>query len=440
MAKTKSKINISDIIGKGYGTFWRFKGRYRVVKGSRGSKKSYTAALWYIYNMMKLPESNLVVVRKVDGTNRDSTFAQLKTAIMRLGVDHLWKCTVSPLEITYMPTGQKILFRGLDDPLKLTSITVEKGYLCWAWFEEVYQIMNKKDFDKVDLSIRGLLPPHLFKQITLTLNPWSDKHWINGAFFIGKNKDRKSLIGKGLDIHSKTDTELVMTTNYRINEYLDDEDRRVYEEMLKNNPKRAEIEANGEWGVAEGLVYENWEELNFDYREISKRKDIDSSFGLDFGYTNDPSALICLLVSKDKGEIYIFDEHYQKSMVNKEVADMIKYKGYSKEVIIADSSEPKSIEEIKREGIYKIKAAAKGKDSILNGIQFIQGFKIFVHPKCVNTITELSVYSWDENKDGNKINKPIDDYNHLLDAFRYGMEKFKKDNKLRTMNRSKLGL
>ena len=430
MEKTKSKINLPKIIGKGYGTFWKFKGRYRVIKGSRGSKKSYTTALWYIYNIMKLKDSNLVVVRKVDGTNRDSTFAQLKTAINRLGVAHLWKCTVSPLEITYLPTGQKILFRGLDDPLKLTSITVDSGFLCWVWFEEVYQIMNERDFDKVDLSIRGLLPSHLFKQITLTLNPWSDKHWINKRFFIGKNKNRKDLIEKGYDIHSKSKTELVMTTNYRINEYLDSEDRRVYEDMKNTNPKRFEIEGNGEWGVAEGLVYDNWSELNFDYLEISKREDIESSFGLDFGYTNDPSALICILVSKKEKEIYIFDEHYQKSMVNKELADMIKRKGYTKEHITADSSEPKSIEEIKREGIPRIKGAAKGKDSIMNGIQFIQGFKIFVHPKCVNVITELSIYSWVENKDGNKINKPVDDYNHLLDAFRYSMERFKKSNKI----------
>jgi phage terminase large subunit len=112
-------------------------------------------------------------------------------------------------------------------------------------------------------------------------------------------------------------------------------------------------------------------------------------------------------------------------MVNSEIASMLKYKGYAKEAIIADSAEPKSIEELKRAGIMRIKPAAKGKDSILNGIQLIQDYKIIVHPKCENTILELSNYIWD-NKDGILINKPIDDYNHLLDALRYAMEAIKK--------------
>ena len=107
------------------------------------------------------------------------------------------------------------------------------------------------------------------------------------------------------------------------------------------------------------------------------------------------------------------------------IAEMIKYKGYSKERIIADSAEPKSIDEIKRLGIPRIKAAAKGKDSILNGIQYIHNYKIYIHPKCTNTIVEISNYVWD-SKEGVVINKPIDDYNHLMDSFRYAMEKVKK--------------
>lgn len=127
------KIYLPDVIGKGYGDFWRFKGRYRVIKGSRASKKSATTALWFIYHLMKYPKANLLAVRKVERTLRDSCYAQLKWAIHRLGVDDYFHCTKSPLEITYKPTGQKILFRGMDDPLKITSITVDKGALCWVW-------------------------------------------------------------------------------------------------------------------------------------------------------------------------------------------------------------------------------------------------------------------------------------------------------------------
>ena len=404
------RIHLPSKIGRGYGTFWRFKGRYRVVKGGRGSKKSTTTAMWIIYNMMKYPLANTLVLRRVFNTHKDSTYTQLKWAANNLGVSHLWHFSKSPLEITYKPTGQKILFRGLDDPMSITSITVEIGYLCWAWFEEAFQVLNEDDFNKVDMSIRGELPEGYFKQITLSFNPWSEKHWLKKRFF-----------------DTKDDNILALTTNYKCNEFLGDDDRKLFESMKKNNPRRYKIEGLGEWGIADGLVYENFTELEFDVKEISKRKGIISAFGLDFGYTNDPTAFICCLVDEKAKELFIFDEHYQKAMSNTDIVNMIKYKGYSKERIIADSAEPKSIDDIKKQGIRRIKAAQKGKDSILNGIQNIQDYKMYVHPKCENTLVELNNYVWD-TKDGQVINKPIDDYNHLMDALRYAMEQTKKIN------------
>ena len=398
------RINLPQIIGKGYATYWNYKGRYKVVKGGRGSKKSTTTALWIIYNMMKYPLANTLIIRRVFNTHKDSTYTQLKWASNTLGVSHLWKFSKSPLEATYLPTGQKILFRGLDDPMSITSITVEHGHLCWCWFEEAFQIMNEDDFNKVDMSIRGELPPGYFKQIILSFNPWSEKHWLKKRFF-----------------DTVDDDILAITTNYTCNEFLGEDDKKLFEKMKINNPRRYNIEGLGNWGIAEGLVYSNFEELEFNIDEIKKRRNIKSAFGLDFGYTNDPTAFIASLIDLDNNEIFIFDEHYQKAMSNKDIANMIKYKGYSKEKIVGDSSEPKSIDDIKRQGIYRIKGAKKGKDSILNGIQFIQDFKIYVHPKCENTIVELSNYVWD-TKEGNVINKPIDDYNHLMDALRYSLE------------------
>ena len=414
------KINIAKKVGKGYKEFWNFKGRYRVVKGSRGSKKSTTISMWIIYNMMKYPLSNTLVVRRVFNTHKDSTYTQLKWASNNLGVSHLWKFSKSPLEATYIPTGQKILFRGLDDPMSITSITVEHGHLCWCWFEEAFQVMNEDDFNKIDMSIRGEMPLGYFKQITLSFNPWSEKHWLKRRFF---------------DI--KDDDILASTTTYKCNEYLGEDDIQVFEKMKLNNPRRYNIEGLGNWGIAEGLVYEKFEELEFNIEDIKRRSNIKSAFGLDFGYTNDPTAFICALVDLDNKEIYIFDEHYQKAMTNKMISDMIKYKGYSKEMIIADSSEPKSIDDIQRNGIYRILPAKKGKDSILNGIQFIQDFKIYVHPKCENTIIELSNYVW-SNKEGVNINKPIDEYNHLMDALRYALEPIKLGRS--KFNRSKFGI
>ena len=414
------KINLPNIVGKGYATYWNYKGRYIVVKGGRGSKKSTTTALWIIYNMMKYPLANTLVIRRVFNTHKDSTYTQLKWASNVLKVSHLWKFGKSPLEATYIPTGQKILFRGLDDPMSITSITVEHGHLCWCWFEEAFQVMNEDDFNKVDMSIRGELPKGYFKQITLSFNPWSEKHWLKRRFFDIEDEDV-----------------LAITTNYACNEFLGEDDKKLFEKMKINNPRRYNIEGLGNWGIAEGLIYSNFEELDFDIEEIKKRKNIKSAFGLDFGYTNDPTAFICLLVDLDNMEIFIFDEHYQKAMSNKMIVDMIKYKGYAKERIIGDSSEPKSIDDIKKQGIYRIKGARKGKDSILNGIQYIQDFKIYVHPKCENTLIELSNYVWD-TKDGNAINKPIDDYNHLMDALRYSLEDIRLGGKV--FNRSKYGI
>ena len=407
------KIDISKKIGKGYKTFWNFKGRYRIVKGGRASKKSTTNAQWIIYKMMQYPLANTLVIRRVFNTHKDSTWTQLKWATNNLGVSHLWKFSKSPLEATYLPTGQKILFRGLDDPMSITSITVEIGYLCWCWFEEAFQIMDEDSFNKVDMSIRGELPPGYFKQITLTFNPWSEKHWLKKRFFDVKDED------------------IALTTNYKCNEFLGEDDRRIFAKMKKNNPRRYNIEGLGDWGIAEGLVYENFEELEFDYKEISKQEGVNAYFGLDFGYTNDPTAFICILVNQEQNLLYIFDEHYQKAMSNSDIASMIKYKGYAKETIIADSSEPKSIDDIKKKGIRRIKAALKGKDSILNGIANIQDYKIYVHPKCENTLIELNNYVWD-NKDGVVLNKPIDDYNHLMDALRYAMESTKMKNRIKS--------
>jgi len=400
------QVNLPEIVGKGYASFWSFRGRYRVVKGGRGSKKSCTAALWFIYHIMKYPLANALVARRYFNGHKDSTYAQLKWAMQRLGVAHLWQCSKSPMELVYKPTGQKILFRGLDDPMSITSITVDKGYLCWVWIEEAFQIMNEDDFNKLDMSIRGEVPEGYFKQITMTFNPWSDKHWLKRRFFDAQSADIMS-----------------MTTNYNCNEFLGDDDRAIFEDMRIRFPRRYSIEGLGDWGIAEGLVYDNWREFEFDKDEIIKsRPNIKALFGLDFGYTNDPSAFIAFLLDRKAKEIFIFDDFYEKGKVNAELAAQIIKMGYAKEKITADSGEPKSIEELRRAGIYRVRSARKGPDSIRHGIQTLQGYQMFVHPRCSNTIMELSNYIWDTDKEGKATNKPIDDYNHLMDALRYGAE------------------
>ena len=402
--KQNSKINVSlpKVVGKGYGTFWRYKGRFRVVKGSRRSKKSKTMALWIITKMMEYPLANTLVVRKTYRTLKDSCFTELKWAIRRLQVEAWWDVKESPLEMTYKPTGQKIYFRGLDDPLKITSIATEVGVLSWLWIEEAYEIMSEADFDTLYESILGDCPDDLFKQVTLTFNPWNERHWIKKRFF---DKVAKNI--------------LAMTTNYLCNEWLSDEDKQVFEEMKENNPRRYQVAGLGNWGIVDGLIYENWREEAFKLEDVIKHK---SAFGLDFGYTNDPSAFFVGFLDLPGKKLYIWDEFYEKAMSNKDIAEKIKSMGYAKEKIIADSSEPKSIAEISSLGIPRIRGAKKGKDSIMNGIQWIQDLEIIIHPRCINFLTEISNYTWDKDKFDKPINKPIDDFNHLMDAMRYALE------------------
>ena len=406
---TDSKVSIAKTIGGGYNEFWYNKDFYRVVKGSRGSKKSKTTALNFIYRLMMYDWANLLVVRRFSNTNKQSTYTDLKWATNRLGVKHLFKFNDSLPEITYKPTGQKILFRGLDDPLKITSITVENGILCWAWFEETYQIETFDKFSTVVESIRGSVDdPEFFKQITITFNPWSERHWLKPTFF---------------DEDTKLNNTFSYTTTYRVNEWLDDVDIARYEDLYRTNPRRARIVCDGDWGVAEGLVFENFEVKEFDWVKKLKDKQV-VAHGSDFGFTQDPTTLVSTIVDTQNKELWIYDEYYQRGMLTDEIYQMYIDKGLKNAEIIADSAEKRLITEIKRKGISNIKPSVKGQGSIMQGVQFIQGFKIYVHPSCEHTIEELNTYTFDQDKDGNWLNKPIDENNHILDALRYSLEKF----------------
>lgn len=417
------KINLPDVVGKGYGTFWNFKGRYRVVKGSRASKKSKTAALNDITRIMQYPNANLLIIRKTYRTLKDSVFADLKWAIHRLGVDEFWNCTVSPLEMTYTPTGQKIYFRGLDDPLKITSIAVEHGYLCWMRIEEAYEIDKESDFDILDESIRGETPG-CFKQITLTFNPWNERSWIKHRFFdevTGTDKDGKPIY-KTRDGPISADGQiLAITTNYMCNEFLDKADFDLFERMKKTNPRRYRVAGLGDWGTTEGLVFSNFREEHITAEMV---RNLDTAFGLDWGFTNDPTAFVEAYIDEKNYKLYIKSEIYKKGLTNKMIADELKYYGFAKAFITADSSEPKSVEEVRRYGISRIKGAKKGRGSINAGIQYLQNYEIIIDPECENFLTEINNYKWKKDKYGKLTGETEDSYNHLMDALRYGTEKF----------------
>lgn len=380
---------LSEIVGGGYSDYWRSKKRYVVCKGSRGSKKSKTTALWIIANTIKYPQANTLCVRRFGVTIRDSQFSDLQWACERLGVSAFFRFKTSPLEITYLPTGQKILFRGLDDAQKVTSISVSKGVLCWVWIEEAYQLDNEDEFNKLDMSIRGEMPEGCFKRIMLTFNPWSAQSWIKARFF---------------DVPS--DNVLAMTTTWRCNEWLGDDDKQLFLNMEKDNPRRARIESYGDWGIAEGLIYERTKMEDFNIKDIGGV----GCYGLDFGYT-DPNAFVACKVTDDK--IYVFDEWYKTNVTNKDIADKIKDMGYASERIICDSAEPKSIAELRDYGI-RAEPSRKGRDSVNHGIKLIQNYEIIVHPKCSEFWREVTNYCWAENRE-----KPEHEFSHCMDALRY---------------------
>lgn len=300
---TQEALYLPDIVGGGYNEFWHTRARYRVVKGSRASKKSKTAALWYICHLLKYPTANLLVVRRTYRALEHSAYAELKWAIGRLHAEDRFRCKTSPLEITVEATGQKIFFAGLDDPLKLTSITVETGALCWMWIEEAYEIDSESAFNTLDESIRGEVPDGLFKQITLTFNPWSENHWLKKRFF-----DRTSP-----DVFT-------LTVNYKQNEWLDDADRRVFEEMRVRDPARYRVCGLGEWGVGGGQFFP---EFRSDVHVLCPcplppgariYRAID--YGLD--------ALACLFIAVDTvGRATVFREVYAHDLIVSDAAAAI---------------------------------------------------------------------------------------------------------------------
>ena len=239
---------------------------------------------------MEYPLANTLVVRKTASTLKNSCFAQLRWAINRLEVGAFWKARVSPLELEYLPTGQKIIFRGLDDPLKITSITVEHGYLCWAWFEEAYEI-EEADFDRVDGSLRGKLPEGYFIQCTLSLNPWSSSCWVKAKFF-----------------DMPKENTLAITTTYEQNEWLSAKDREWFEDLKKNDNQRYLVEGLGQWGVPSGQYFREWNEKKHLVKPFAIPRDWKKFRAADWGLAK-PYAVLWFAIDYD-GNLWCYRELY----------------------------------------------------------------------------------------------------------------------------------
>ncbi|WP_294731072.1 PBSX family phage terminase large subunit [uncultured Faecalibaculum sp.] len=289
--------------------------------------------------------------------------------------------------------------------------------------EEAFEVLKEEDFQILDESIRGEVPAGLWKQWTITFNPWSDRHWLKHRFFddiVGKDSEGNPVYKTRQTPVSADGSILAMTTNYTCNEWLDAADRRLFEDMKARNPKRYQVAGLGNWGIVDGLVYENWREEAFTLEQV---KPFIRVCGIDFGFTNDPAAFFDGYIDTPNRRLYVWNEIYEKGLSNRRFADKIRKMEPSTTVITADGAEPKSIAEMNGYGL-RLKPSKKGKDSILNGIQFLQDFEIIIHPRCRNFLTEISCYVWDKDRYGKAINKPVDDFNHLMDAMRYATEDY----------------
>ena len=398
----KIDIKANELVSPAYKDLFTSKERYIVYKGSRGSGKSAGIALSIIYKIITEHYVNWLVIRQFQTTHKDSTFANIKWAVHTLGLDQLFKFTVSPLQVTYKPTGQKIYFRGNDDPLKITSIKADVGYLCRVFWEEAYELKSVDDFNTVEESIRGELPQGGYYQTIVAFNPWSEKHWLKAEFFDDLTKRSRSI---------------AHTTTYKDNEHLDEGYIAALEEMRVRNPTRARVAVDGEWGVAEGLVFEGLFELEeFDYRKIQGRH----VMGLDFGFTHDPTAFVKAIV-KDR-DIYVYDGFYEQGLLNEPMARMIARHGGIGSKIYADSAEPRTIAELNSRGLNNVVPVGKGKDSNTQRYEFMKNYHYHIHPSVHWLDEEMQTKVYKKNKFGKTLNEPEDGDDHMIQALGYALE------------------
>lgn len=368
------------------------KNRYLLLYGGAGSGKSYFIAQRFLYRMLTEKKHRFLFCRKVARTLRNSMFSLMIDLINAWNLAKLFTINKSDMLISCI-NGNSILFVGLDDVEKLKSIAGITG----IWIEEASEV-SPQDFFQLDLRLRGKTDH--YKQIVLSFNPISETNWIKKEFF-----------------DKEVDNCKILKTTYLDNKFIDNDYKKMIDELKHKDEVYYSIYALGNWGVLGNVIYSNYQ-----VKEISQDKsDYEIVYnGMDFGF-NDPSTL-CKVGIKDN-ELYIFDELYLRGLTNAEFIEEAKKKVAFDEFIVAESAMPSYIKEFKQAGFKKIRGAKKGPDSIKSGIDKIRSHKVFIHPSCVNFIREINSYAYRKDKDGNFYDEPDSNCeDHLLDALRYAME------------------
>lgn len=385
----------NDIKNNRYTHYW--------LKGGRGSTKSSFISIEIILGMMKNPGTHAVALRKVGVNLKDSVYEQLLWAIEKLGVSEYWTARLSPLELIYIPTGQRILFRGADKPKKIKSIKVKSGYIRYVWYEEVDEFNGMEEIRIINQSLlRGGDKFDVFYSFN---PPDSQRNWVNNEV-TREYPDRK--------VHHST----YLTVP---KEWLGEQFFIEAEHLKKVNEKAYRHEYLGEVTGTGGEVFTNVTIRKITDDEISKFDRIRR--GIDFGYAVDPFAYVVMHFDKTRRRLYIFHEIYKVGLSNRKAAELIKKENTNNGLIVADSAEPKSIAELREYGL-KIVGARKGPDSVDYGIKFLQDLEEIVidSERCPNTAREFLNYELEKDKDGNFKAEFPDKNNHTIDAVRYALE------------------
>jgi phage terminase large subunit len=378
--------------------------RTQIYYGGSGSGKSVFLAQRCVFDVMN-GKRNYLVCRQVARTIRKSVFNEVKKVISDFNAKHLFTINQTDLVIT-CKNGYQILFAGLDDPEKIKSITPEKGVITDVWIEEATETDRNTVKDLYKRQRGG--SDDVSKRMTMSFNPILQSHWVYEEYFKNIGWADKQTEYKGEDL-------TILKTWYIHNRFLTPEDVRDLEN--ETDPYYYDVYTLGNWGVLGNVIFTNWT-----VEDLTGLRDqfVNTRIGLDFGFSSDPAALVNTHYDRAHKTIYIFDELYERGLTNDILAREVRTK-IGEDYVTCDSSEPKSIAELNQYGI-NARGAAKGKDSVLHGIQWLQQQKIIIDVNCINTRNEFQQYKWKEDAGGYAMPVPVDKNNHLMDALRYAYE------------------
>lgn len=392
------------------------------LPGGRFGLKSSTVSIEIPLGIMNNPGTNGIALRKYSNTLYDSVFAQLKWGIEMLGATAYWKAMVSPLRLIYTPTGQEIIFRGADDPLKIKSIKAQQGYYKYIWYEELHEFTGMEDVRNINQSLmRGGDKFCVF----YTYNPPpSVRNWVNQEALADWGNRRL--------VHHST----YLTVP---KEWLGEQILIEAEHLKKTQPERYRHEYLGEITGTGGEVFANLIVHEIEDSQIESFDQIRQ--GIDFGYAVDPFVWGRMHYDKKRRRLYIFDEIYGTGLSNRKAAQLVQEKTGGRGTIIADSAEPKSIDEMRGYGL-DVFGARKGPDSVDYGIKFLQDLEqIIIDPRrCPNTAREFMAYELERDRSGEFRNRFPDKNNHTIDMVRYALENDMRNKTAKVVNAADYGI